>query len=297
MMEEKDIDYLDEDVRLMTDLSDLSGLSDQRLDAYMLVSCVKGRMQFWLNGEELSITPQTNLICLPHSHVGQILVTPDASVAVLMLSVRLVQGLLHSNIEQWNRALYVNRQTLLTSSDEHQRQMRYYYDLIRSKLCDSGQPYHQEIFRTIIRAVLFEILSLIERQSPAEEERPDAEVNRSQYHFKNFLDLLSKTQVKHQPVSYYASRLRSALPLRLSKNLTAKYLSVICKENSQKSPLDWIRDMTNEDIRHHLLATDLSIKEIANHLGFENASFFGKYVKKHFGCSPMEYRISHTNKK
>lgn len=228
-MEEKDIDYLDEDVRLMTDLSDLSGLADQR-------------------------------------------------------------------------------------------QMRYYYDLIRSKLGESSRPYHQEIFRTIIRAVLFEILSLIERQSPAEEERPDAEVNRipaiaptrhlSQYHFKNFLDLLSKTQVKHQTVSYYASRLRSALPLRLSKNLTAKYLSVICKENSQKSPLDWIRDMTNEDIRHHLLATDLSIKEIANNLGFErstsgrllpkgrkNASFFGKYVKKHFGCSPMEYRISHTNKK
>lgn len=74
-------------------------------------------------------------------------------------------------------------------------------------------------------------------------------------------------------------------------------------------------DYLDEDVRlmtdlSDLLATDLSIKEIANHLGFErstsgrllpkgrkNASFFGKYVKKHFGCSPMEYRISHTNKK
>jgi len=33
---------------------------------------------------------------------------------------------------------------------------------------------------------------------------------------------------------------------------------------------------------------------VALRLGFENTSFFGKYFKKHFGCTPMEYRISHT---
>jgi AraC-like DNA-binding protein len=33
---------------------------------------------------------------------------------------------------------------------------------------------------------------------------------------------------------------------------------------------------------------------VALRLGFENTSFFGKYFKKHFGCTPMEYRISHS---
>lgn len=33
-----------------------------------------------------------------------------------------------------------------------------------------------------------------------------------------------------------------------------------------------------------------SIKEVADYLDFPNISFFGKYVRKHVGCSPKEYR-------
>ena len=36
--------------------------------------------------------------------------------------------------------------------------------------------------------------------------------------------------------------------------------------------------------------SDKSIKEIANELNFPNISFFGKYVKKHTGMSPKQYR-------
>ncbi len=45
------------------------------------------------------------------------------------------------------------------------------------------------------------------------------------------------------------------------------------------------------DITYFLRNTDLSIKEICAKLGFPNPSFFGKYVKEHFGCTPLEYRM------
>ena len=35
-------------------------------------------------------------------------------------------------------------------------------------------------------------------------------------------------------------------------------------------------------------------KEISFLLGFPNTSFFGKYVKEHFGMTPMEYRNKHN---
>lgn len=35
---------------------------------------------------------------------------------------------------------------------------------------------------------------------------------------------------------------------------------------------------------------EASIKEIAAEMDFPNASFFGRYVKGHLGCTPMEYR-------
>ena len=43
-------------------------------------------------------------------------------------------------------------------------------------------------------------------------------------------------------------------------------------------------------IKQLLLYSDMSIKEVASEMGFENLSFFGKYVKKHLGLSPNHYR-------
>ena len=45
-----------------------------------------------------------------------------------------------------------------------------------------------------------------------------------------------------------------------------------------------------EDIRYYLRQTDLSIKQVCDTLGFPNPSFFGKYVKEHFGRTPMQLR-------
>ncbi|MBR0273269.1 MAG: helix-turn-helix domain-containing protein [Bacteroidaceae bacterium] len=45
-----------------------------------------------------------------------------------------------------------------------------------------------------------------------------------------------------------------------------------------------------EDIRYQLLSTDHTFKEITSILGFPNISFFGKYVKQHFGISPTALR-------
>ena len=72
--------------------------------------------------------------------------------------------------------------------------------------------------------------------------------------------------------------------------ITPKYLSFICKQNSGKTANKWIMERTLEEIRYYLRQTDLSIKQIADTLGFPNPSFFGKYVKEHFGMTPVQVR-------
>lgn len=47
-----------------------------------------------------------------------------------------------------------------------------------------------------------------------------------------------------------------------------------------------------EEIRYYLKNTDLSMKQVADQLGFANPSFFGKYVKEHFGMTPLQFRQS-----
>ncbi|MGN0221392.1 MAG: helix-turn-helix domain-containing protein, partial [Prevotella sp.] len=52
----------------------------------------------------------------------------------------------------------------------------------------------------------------------------------------------------------------------------------------------WINEYMMKDIRHLLKDTDKSVKEIAETLDFPNISFFGKYCRRCFGCSPRELR-------
>ena len=102
----------------------------------------------------------------------------------------------------------------------------------------------------------------------------------SSTHFQRFLNLLSNTAVKHRPVEAYASELC----------ISPKYLSAQCRKYSGKSASEWITEHVLEDIRYYLKQTDFSIKQICDRLGFPNSSFFGKYVKEHFGMTPIEFR-------
>ena len=44
-------------------------------------------------------------------------------------------------------------------------------------------------------------------------------------------------------------------------------------------------------LKRMLRTTDKSVKEIAFEAGFDNLSFFGKYVRRWLGMSPREYRM------
>lgn len=94
--------------------------------------------------------------------------------------------------------------------------------------------------------------------------------------------MLHTIKVKHRPVEAYANDLC----------ISPKYLTVICKKNSGKTANEWITEHVLEDIRYYLKQTDMSIKQICDRLGFPNPSFFGKYVKDHFGQTPVQLRNS-----
>lgn len=275
---EKNINYKDEDIELLTDMRNIAYIGKNNPDAYLLMSCTQGNMQFYFNGKLIQLGNRVNFVCPPNSHITNIMLSPDINLTVLRISTRMVHGLINSEIEQWNKFFYINDYNLTLVTDEHQRQMKYYIDLIESKKNAGSTPYNKEIMRSIIRAILFEILSLNEQNSQVKSD--NFVTNRTKYHFTKFLELLSSTSIKHRMVEYYAEQLC----------ISPKYLTVVCRKCSNKSALQLINDMKDEDIRHHLISTDLSIKEIATKVGFDDFSFFCKYVRRRFGCSPTEFR-------
>lgn len=276
MEDHKIIHYSDGDISLMTDINDLSELNGIKSDSYLFLASRKGRLQIDINGNTHTIKEGERLTVLPQNFTDNILVSVDADIVMLRLSVRIVSDLMREHIDKWNRMIYICKAYQMSAVKNLEEQMQFYYRLILSKTMNPDQKYHKEIIRTIIKAILLEMLSNMEadRCQSAEGE------NKTQFQFNRFLQILSSEDVKHRPIDFYADRLC----------ISSKYLSVICSKVSGKSARQWIDEYTVEDIRYHLFNTDYSIKEIAYRLGFENLSFFGKYVKRHFGKSPSELR-------
>lgn len=233
-------------------------------------------LQIDINGNSHTIKEGERLTVLPQNFTDNILVSVDADIVMLRLSVRIVSDLMREHIDKWNRMIYICKAYRMSAVKNLEEQMQFYYRLILSKTMNPDQKYHKEIIRTIIKAILLEMLSNMETDRCQSSEGE----NKTQFQFNRFLQILSSEDVKHRPIDFYADKLC----------ISAKYLSVICSKVSGKSARQWIDEYTVEDIRYHLFNTNYSIKEIAYRLGFENLSFFCKYVKRHFGKSPSELR-------
>ena len=100
-----------------------------------------------------------------------------------------------------------------------------------------------------------------------------------------FLDLLFVHFRCERSVAFYASKMC----------ITSKYLTVVVKAVSGKTPSEWIREETVKEIERMLCHTQKSIKEIASELNFSNISFFGKYFKAYKGISPKHYRKAYIS--
>ena len=112
------------------------------------------------------------------------------------------------------------------------------------------------------------------------DEPSQKEFSRKEILFKNFMKLITSQTIKPRSLTWYSDKLY----------VTPKHLSTICKEVSGKTAYAWINEYVVNDIKHLLLHSDKSIKEIADCCQFPNYSFFGKFVKQHTGYSPGEYR-------
>lgn len=95
-----------------------------------------------------------------------------------------------------------------------------------------------------------------------------------------YLNLVDTHFAEHLQVDQYAERL----------HISTKHLIEQSKLLTGQTPLQHIHDRTIAEAKRLLFYTELSGKEVAYKLNFEDPSYFTKYFKNHTGYSPVEYR-------
>ncbi|MEM6347650.1 MAG: AraC family transcriptional regulator [Bacteroidota bacterium] len=74
--------------------------------------------------------------------------------------------------------------------------------------------------------------------------------------------------------------------------MSEKSLTRLCKARLHQTPANWIHQRRILEAKRYLSNTSLSAKEVGYSLGFEQATYFSKYFKKHTGLTPKQFQQS-----
>jgi AraC family transcriptional activator of pobA len=138
----------------------------------------------------------------------------------------------------------------------------------------------QEGQEDIIKANLSIFLIELTRQSRNLDTHSSPVITYTQERFEEFLGLLDNNITTHKQVSEYTQLM----------NVSAYQLNQITKATIGKTASELITDHIILEAKRFLLATPNQIKDISDHLGYEDTSYFIRFFKKQTGHSPESFR-------
>jgi AraC family transcriptional activator of pobA len=97
---------------------------------------------------------------------------------------------------------------------------------------------------------------------------------------KSFQELIGEHHAELHDVAAYANQL----------NITPGYLNDVVKQQSGKTAISHIHNRLVVEAKRKLLHTDLSVKQIADELGFEDAAYFNRFFKRLTESTPIAFR-------
>ena len=272
---------------IISDNIDEVNMAPETMSSFFIAFyCEKGAMQFSIEGEMFRAGEGDLVACTPHNIIGLYMRSPDLQGKVICMGESLydetMPGVFHVDPNWWKKFLYLRQNPVMHATEFQSKLFLAYFNLLKTYMEDSDNPYRQRIIKITSQAAAIEILHELDR-NPQEEDAADhrrLEASKKDLLFQRFITLLSHPANTEREVRAYAEQLL----------ITPKYLSAVCKEKSGRTAMDWITESTVAHIKYYLLQTNLTVKEITFKLDFPDVSFFCKYVKKHLGQAPLEYR-------
>lgn len=155
--------------------------------------------------------------------------------------------------------------------------LRHSMQFIKEKLEDQHK-HHEEMLRSFISGLLFEVASLYEDYSYS----LAAIQTRSQLVAADFKKLVNLHFLRERSVGFYAGRLF----------ITPGHLTETVREVTGKTPGEWIAEAVILEASVLLQNPALTVSQVAEALHFPDQSAFGKYFKNLKGLSPAAYRLS-----
>lgn len=136
-----------------------------------------------------------------------------------------------------------------------------------------------EVFASLLHLLLERICQLYTDSTPAYEHRRSGLM-------RQFDELLNQQFSLQKTCVGYAIQL----------GITPNYLNHCCRQQTGKTASQLIRDRILAEIGRLLLNTDLPIKAVSYAVGFDDTAYFSRFVHKHTGLTPLQFRQQDSNR-
>lgn len=248
-----------------------------RLNNGSFIICIKGKITISINMVKYVVNESSLITIFPHSIVQYHEVSEDFEGYVIFFTTEFASNIefKRSNISFITE---LHKNPLLSVEEKDLSLFIDYCHFLKKVENNELSSQYSEIRQSLLNSFLYTIGAAYRSRSPQEvvQEKP----TRGKIIFHNFLNVLSEYYQSERSVTFYADKLC----------ITPKYLSSVCKETCGKLAMDIIAHAVILDAKSKLHDFSLTVQEISDMLNFPNASFFGRYFKRHTGYSPMQYR-------
>lgn len=246
-----------------------------QMEMYVIILLLEGEATVNINGNPYTLQRNDLQICTPTVIIEKLQTSLDFKCNCVCVSPNYLRKIAPLSGNMWNIKILFEKEPIYTLKPEEVIVLRQYYDLLCSKI-HLPSPVQAKVIDTLMLALFYDIqyiLSHMIKHTPRL-------FTSGEYLFQQFIKLLENSYPKKRRVDYYAEQL----------HVTPKYLSAVCKNCSGETAYKQIETYVLKDIEYLLKHTMKTIKEISWELDFPSLSFFGKFVKNHFGMSPKAYR-------
>lgn len=250
-----------------------------RLDAIVVMMCVKGTARYRINLKDYIIKPGTLCINVPEN-ILQKTESENFVVYPMIISSSFLSRIKVNPNNILSLYMYVKNNPCFEIHENEIEAMKKFYYLFEDTLL-SDDHFKVEIMEGLVYALLFKLDAITCRNFPDVGKNTLAK-SRIENIFEEFMQLLSTYHTKERGVKFYASKM----------NITPNYLSGAVKEYSGKTASEWIDDYVILESKTLLKHSKMTIQEIAYYMNFPTQTFFGKYFKRITGMSPKQYKLS-----
>lgn len=272
-----DLKYNDGEIAFADNITNIPGLMKQfqvNFIAYLMV--LDGTMSLELNTVPYTLEKNNSLFIDRKMVIDNVRHSDDFRCLICAMSADVGFGFFNKSL--MHSVMHIMTNPVIKLDQNEVDLMIRYYELLTFKMEHPEMNFGRETMRDIIRCFAYDLLSNINRRLIQGSE--DDMLRQSDRIFRRFMLMLAANKSANRSVQSYAQELC----------ISPKYLTSVCRRHSEYTPSELIATSVISRIKQLLLYSDLSIKEVAGEMGFDNLSFFGKYVKKHLGLSPNHYR-------